>query len=454
MAAELSAALPAEAVLREPPAAVVRAMALDRLGVPPSLAVLLDRVLVESTQGAADASSLFAALDDLGRALCLIGRSAPLEPTRMRLTQHAALESFGIRCRRLAELWPHTPGRLGQLTAVAADIVAADAGQLDDGQRWAVGIELGSTAARLIESACLCGPYDRLADVERARRTARAVRELGRRLPPGPVDRVVLDRPIVNLDSPGPSTVAAAAAGLSRAVEADARAGVLDVRAALAACTAAESAAQLGVEVADHLSSTDSSRGGSWRRAPQAWQVLNAALVRFDDGGRRRGDYPGATREWAQRLHEAALSLLDPQNRPAEADAATAARATANQLPTIAGHLHSAISGWADAGRLIARARHLPRSGEHVDAVVHNRFVIATPGDVGPVLLAAQVTARLAAAQAGELHRSAEHLGIQPQPHLAAALAAQSRQSGLGREAAYAERLADRCRQTRVALAG
>ena len=146
--------------------------------------------------------------------------------------------------------------------------------------------------------------------------------------------------------------------------------------------------------------------------------------------------------------------MLDPRDWSAEADGATAARATVNQLPTIARHLHSAISAWADDGRLIARARHLPRSDEHIDAVIHNRFVIATPADVGPVLLAAQVTARLAAAQSSELHRSADHVGIQPHPHLAAALVDRSPERGLERDAAYAERLADRCRQGRVPMAG
>src|SRR3954451_4690482 len=68
VAAELTGALKAdEPFMRDTTAAMARATAIDRAGVPPSLALLLDRVFVESTLGAAsgaDASLAFAALDD------------------------------------------------------------------------------------------------------------------------------------------------------------------------------------------------------------------------------------------------------------------------------------------------------------------------------------------------------------------------------------------------------
>ena len=174
--------------------------------------------------------------------------------------------------------------------------------------------------------------------------------------------------------------------------------------------------------------------------------MLEAALIRFEDGSRWGHEYDLPTHRWAQRLHEPAAQLIDQLPHPVPGDVASLARGAVNQLPHLARHVENAIERWAGEGRLIARARNLPRSERHVDAVLRDRFVIATAADVAPVLLATQVTRRLSSTLAGELHRSAGRVGVQPHPRLAAALVEEAAGRRTVRDAAYAERLAGRYR--------
>jgi hypothetical protein len=110
----------------------------------------------------------------------------------------------------------------------------------------------------------------------------------------------------------------------------------------------------------------------------------------------------------------------------------------------VARHIELVVDRWARDGALSAAARSLPRSEEHLRAVMTNRVVVVTPRDVGPVLLAARAARRLSTALAGELDRTAGLVGHQPQPHLTQAISAHIQKARVERDAQWAARLATR----------
>jgi len=211
----------------------------------------------------------------------------------------------------------------------------------------------------------------------------------------------------------------------------------------LAAAATAESAARLGTAVANTLG--EPTERGPWVHAPGGWRVLQAALLRFDDGSRHRAPTGSSTVSWALRLQQSIEKLRRPVTGTDLAELASTARVVANQLPAIAGMMDTAVASWAGEGRLLARARSLPSSEEHVLAVIRDEVVVATARDVGPVLVAGRVTRRLSSALAVELDRSSGRIGNQPQPHVITSLAADTRAARLTGDAQWARRLAARC---------
>ena len=219
------------------------------------------------------------------------------------------------------------------------------------------------------------------------------------------------------------------------------RAGTLSVFAALAAAAAAETAAEHATRVADTITRTSAAvqndpgsiGEAAWRRCPDAWRVVQAGLVRFDDGTRLARGSASRTIEQAAVLQRAVVAadhgaigrtVAWAGERPVDlGEAATSTRYMVNQLPEVARTVGNLVRQGAIEGRLMARARNLPRTEARVAELVNDEVVIVAPADVDAVLLACRVATRLSAALAVELDRSAAVVGRQPQPGLVGALA-------------------------------
>ena len=186
-----------------------------------------------------------------------------------------------------------------------------------------------------------------------------------------------------------------------------------------------------------------------WRVCPDAWRVLQAGLVRFDDGARLSSNPASPTVERAIALQRAVIAaheaLIDraADGQPVDlGEAATSARYLANHLPETARAIGSEVRQWAIEGKLMARARNLPRTEQRITEHLRDQVVIAAPADVDAVLLAARVATRLSAALAVELDRTATILGHQPQPGLVAALARLQPARSIERDADWAHTVA------------
>ena len=411
---------------------------------------LLGQIQDLTLQSSADSQSSASAVTALGhaaRALSVLSddygyaRRAPLARRRL------VVRELAQACRAAAEQWPPAAGRLPDLTGAAADVLGRQHLHVDSDAGWSAAIEVSGAVRGCVELAGRFPPYTRLPTLLRTRRVLDAVERIAAFDPPARHMRAAVDIPIPPLELTADSTqfafAADSVAGLVDALGRDARADTLHLYGVLAAAATAESAARLGTAVANTLG--EPTDRGPWVHAPGGWRVLQAALVRFDDGSRRNAPTGSSTLSWALQLQRSIENLRRPVNGTDIAELATTARAVANQLPAIAGHIDSAVARWAAEGKLLARARSLPSSEEHVLAVIRDKIVVATSRDVGPVLVAGRVTRRLSSALAVELDRSSGRIGDQPQPHLLASLAADTRAALLTGDAQWARRLVARC---------
>ncbi len=387
---------------------------------------LLDLIVDAATTAIGDAVAADAAVRALGHLGRALERAADdSEPaTRERARRQLTVWELATACRIVAAQWPSASGRVPELAAATADAVARSAPRLDPDQRWAVATEVAVAARHCAESAQRFRPYAEVPALTRVQRLAALVQQVARVDPSGPHGRACLDLPVAAQPVPQrarATDVADAAATLVLAVDRSMRDGDLTMRTALAACAAAESCAQHASAVAGMLAGRSPS-APAYSRVPDSWRLLQATLLRFDDGSRYAAPSASALTEHALALHHTVATLA--ANHEAIDQVATAMRYVANQLPTIAECVETAVVGWTGTGRLFAKARAMPRSEERVSEFIADRAVIVRPPEIGPVLLVARAAQRQSAALAVELDRTAGYVGRQPQPNLVRALAA------------------------------
>jgi hypothetical protein len=396
---------------------------------------------------AAQAGDAIAALGHAGPALSAVADGlfdAGLAADTRRVL---AMRELAAACTAASRQWPRGSGRLADVVGVAADLLAARTTRLEVAELWSAGIAISGVVRRCADRATAFPPYARVPALVRVRRTVALVDQVAALDPPDPRRRAALDALLPPTElSPNASTarqVADSVAGLVQALDRGTRTGALHLADALAVSTVAELAARHGVTLAAALTGT-AQANPAWTKAPAGWRTMQAALTRFEDGSRYRTDPASAVARWEVQLHSALQQPAPPGKQADLAELATTTRLLVNHLPLIARHLERAVERWARDGALLAAARSLPRSDEHINAVMRNQVVVVTARDVGPVLLAARAARCLSTALATELDRSAGLLGDQPQPHLARALAAESRTPRVERDARWAHHLAAR----------
>ncbi len=391
---------------------------------PTSVRDLLD-VIADVTAAAPGSSTVadtaVTALGHLGRALDALADQAD-ETSTGRTRRPLVIRELSTACHRAAAQWSTTPGRAtdSAAAAAAADAIGTASPHLDPDERWALAIEVAVAAGHAAAFARGYGPYARSPALARVLLATELVGQVARLDAPDSRGRAYLDRPIAAAPvSPRSATyndVPNAVAALVLAVERSARADTLTMRDTLAVCAAAESGAEHAATAAARLADRPAPQ---WSRVPNTWRLLQATLMRYDDGSRYAAPSTSNLTEGALALHQAVTADAASLDQ-----LATAVRYLANQLPTIGAQVETAFTQWARAGRLFAKARALPRSEERVSEFIADQAVIVRPPEIGRVLLVARAVQRQSAALAVELDRSAGHIGRQPQPHLIRALAA------------------------------
>jgi hypothetical protein len=172
--------------------------------------------------------------------------------------------------------------------------------------------------------------------------------------------------------------------------------------------------------------------------------VLQGALIRFDDGSRFATPSGSEITSRALELQQG-IHALERDDAPGSPETIAALRRLANRLPGLADVVGSSVHRWAGSRLLFARARTLPSSEEHVEAVVRDRVVVVTPRDVGPVVISAHVVARLSTALAVDLERTFGRPAPTADRYLMAALKTDYQVDVLGRDERWAHRLAAAC---------
>ena len=336
--------------------------------------------------------------------------------------------------RAVRHISPHPPSpavvRLTDLAGAVADLTTLQRDNYDAAERW-------STAVAVAEAIHACVDYARrrpahydAAIYQTIHQAAAAVAQLAAADPPDPLRRTLLDT-----QAPGPASrqlalTADAAPALAIAVRQAHRHGGITLADGLASIAASYTATHYGQLVAlaaeqhDHQDVPDSD--APWRYAAWAWQQVHRSLNSFDDGTRIRHTTDTAIAAAAVQLHHGLRDQLGVdattdtlRGRHDLAEIATALRQIAKHLPVIADQLTRAVAHWDGTGQLTALASNLPYSGRSLDAYLHRRIVTVDLADLKPTLTTLRHAHTLAIHLAGELHRSAGKLGVQPQPYLA-----------------------------------
>lgn len=333
-----------------------------------------------------------AAITALGRAGRTLHRLAFLEAK-----PSAAVEQLADACRSAAAGWPARPGRLPDLVGAACDLLGRAEYEASSDARWVAVVAVTQTARGCVELALRDDRYARVPALRWVHAAAVTVEREAARQPPALLDGGLLDTPVPHAerDHAGPEAVRNALARLQQALKRDTYSAPLPVTAALATAAAAEQIARGCAQVA---ADRDSTSRGAWRQAPASWQVIQLALVRFEDGSRRRGTPPHASVHAALRLHRAWTRAL-PEIIEADAGAATL-QGAAHQLPLLAHRLDAAMLRWRRELNLFAKARDLTRREELVSAILSNSAVRINEVDLVPVAKAIRVAERLSTALA------------------------------------------------------
>jgi hypothetical protein len=397
---------------------------------------------------AAQAEAHAAALGQVGRGLEALA-DEPIRVAAGRLAQRRLITAeLGTACNAAAALWPHVPARVVDLAGAAADLVAVTAPSLDRDQRWAGAMTLADLARDCAAAAMSFPPYARVPGLTRVTRLCDLLTDASAADPSAPRGFAWLDRPIPAGRLPTQASiddrVIECAASLVDELGRELRDRRLNVYTALATSAAAEECTRRAEALLGVLRPPN-----PYQRPPahaaQSWRVLQAALIRFDDGSRHSAMARSTVPALALALHEAMRTLRLNHDRSNLDTVATTVRFVANQLPAIAETVEAALLHAAHDHTLVARARSLGTSEDHLGAKIHDRAVVVTPRDIGPVLNTARITARLSTSLAVELDRSAATVGLQPHPYLVRALADGFRHEQLAHDAAWTERLAARC---------
>lgn len=351
-------------------------------------------------EGVESAEMAISALGYVGRAL-----------SRMPLDEHGVtdpsapmIEQLATACRSTAMTWPPRTGRLPDLIGAATDLVGR---QVDWGgeARWDVAVELAQAARRCVEVALRHHPYAQVPVLRWVHATAAGVELDAARRPPGRMPDDALDRPVPSNDLTDSECqvrrrVLEATACLLHAIRQERRDGGLHVDAALATVAVAERASQLCIK---HRA-TSNRVAGVGRHVPEAWQIVYAALVRFDDGSRGPGRTPSTCVRLAMQLQQE-LQRSEPVialGRP-PGIGADLVSAIGGTVPMIARELDDAVLQWGESRAVFARARDLVRSDAMVPALLADAIVPVGQVELAPVARSLQVAARLSCALAIEI---------------------------------------------------
>lgn len=360
------------------------------------LAMVRDQSTALKQPGTDDANAAITAAGHAGRALHRL-----VEPrANSRTPRWNGVAQLSRACESAAADWPPWEGRLPDLVGVACDLVGRDGHDVGPDDRWAVAVELAATARRCVEVALRNRPYAHVPKLRWVHGTAVAVEREAARRPPPPGSGTLLDRPVpASSSGQRPQTgVLDEIAALAQALRSEAASAPLPVVAALAAAAASEDAAHTCVHTLTRNTRNARSAWAAEHQAPASWRVVQAALVRFEDGSRHRGAPPSASVAAALRVHEA-LARDPVTGRPGDEVTASLAR-VAEQLPPIARELQRAAVRWGREQVLFAKARDLVRREELVPAILANRAVRIAEIDLVPVVAALRVAERLSGALA------------------------------------------------------
>lgn len=370
----------------------------------------------------ADAEAAIAALGHTGRALQRL--IAPWAGGHAK--EWSDVEHLARACRAAAAEWSPRPGRLPDLVGVACDIVGRHDSELGRDERWAVAVEVATAARRCVDAAQRHEPYARVPTLKRARVAAAAVEREAAHRPPAARSGTVLDKPIPAIYDGSPdASVLDAVAALSQALRRDTYQAALPITAALATAAAAEQVSRACLTVGRPQTTVGRM---PWQTTPASWQVVQAALVRFDDGSRRRSLGPSPSLAAAVRVHEA-VAQLRSRDDPNDAAVTTLPRVAA-ELPVLARALERAAIRWSREHTLFARAQNLVRREELVPAILAKRVVPIDELDMVPVIAALRVSERLSSSLAAELNgvvdrsRSERECSLETDARWAARLAA------------------------------
>lgn len=348
---------------------------------------------------AEDAVSAITALTYVGRQLRQL---LPPDSSRARgdVREWSAADQLSRACDTATMTWPSYDGRLADLVGAACDLLDARQRQLSTDERWAVAVELSETSRSCAELALRHPPYAAVPALRWVHAAAlRVAHCVGRR--PAPATTAALD-----LLVPAPEVADTrdrfatldAVAELSHALRQDAATGRLPIAAALATAAGAEQASRVCATLGASWSRDSKT---VWRQAPTAWRLVHAALIRFHDG-RSRSDASLASVQAAERLRQS-LTRLPAVHVVVDAEDATTLRRAAGQLPFVARQLEREVMRWADQPVAFARARHLVRREELVEAMLKNAVVRVGPGDLMPVVAGIRAAGRLSSALAEQL---------------------------------------------------
>ncbi len=375
------------------------------------------------------AAAALVALEPLARALGkLAADGLDTEPAQPRAT---LVRELAAAARHASPCWRPPPTPLGDLAAAVADLTTVLQDRFGTAERWSAAAAIADAAQRCVGYARRHPGYRDAPLCQRIHTAAAAVAQQAAADPPHPLHRTLLDHQLPTPAVTGGhlAHAAEAAPALTLAVRHAVHHGGLTLTDGLTALAAAHTAAHYASLLAAALTpprAATAETAAPWRQATRAWQHTHRNLNPFDDGTRTRHPADAQLAHAAVQLHHGLRATLgadatpDTVRRHPDLPAlATALRQIANHLPDLADDLTRGIVSWGATGQLAALANNLPHSGRSLDAHLHHRIVTADLDDLAATLAALRRAHTLSVQLAGELDHSAEHVGAQPQPHLA-----------------------------------
>lgn len=382
-----------------------------------------------ATVAQGEASTALAALQPLGRALnTLLADGLDTDPAPPRA---AAVRDLAAASQHASPHWRPPAGPLADLAAAIADLTVVLQDRFGTAERWSAAVAIADAAQRCVAYARHHPGYHDAPLYRRIHSAAATVAQHAAADPPNPLRRTLLDQQFPNPAVTGGhlAHAAEAAPALTLAVRHAVHHGGLTLADVLTTLAAAHTAAHYASLLAAALTqprAAAAETAAPWREATRAWQHTHRQLNPFDDGTRARHPAAADLAHAAGQLHHALRAHLGPDATPDTVRRhhdlpalATAQRQIANHLPDLADDLTRAIVTWGATGQLAALATNLPHSGRSLDAHLRHRIVTADLDDLAATLAALRRAHTLSVQLAGELDRSAEHVGVQPQPHLA-----------------------------------